>query len=184
MASEPTNGPAGDICGFVMTDVGYNDGTIDPDWFDVMRPTKLPSFDGEFGDDGETYFSVRQTRFGIKAWQPAGDHDVRGIFEFELFGVGDDAGQTTFRLRHAYLQCRKFGIRQYWSTFMDIDVFPNTIECWGPTGMILYRNIQARCMPLMGDTHNIAISIERPGFSGDGGLHDDLIEDQGFKPHF
>ena len=33
-----------DLYGFVMTDTGYDFGQTDPNWFDVMRPTKLPSY--------------------------------------------------------------------------------------------------------------------------------------------
>ena len=33
-----------DIYGFIMMDAGYNFNQIHPDWFDVVRPTKLPSF--------------------------------------------------------------------------------------------------------------------------------------------
>ena len=33
-----------EIYGQVMTDGGYNFNTIDPDWFDMMRPSKLPSY--------------------------------------------------------------------------------------------------------------------------------------------
>ena len=167
-------GPTADLYGFVMTDVGYNAGRIDPDWFDVMRPTKLPSFENEFGNDGETWLSVRQTRFGLKYWQPTAKHDLRGILEWELFGVGEDAGQTTFRLRHAYLQYDKFGAGQYHSVFMDMDIFPDSIEYWGPTGMILFRNVQVRYMPVMGNTHNVAISFEKPGASGDAGRYDEF----------
>src|SRR5262245_30900597 len=38
-----------EVYGYVMTDFGYNFQTINPDWFDTMRPTKLPSFRDEFG---------------------------------------------------------------------------------------------------------------------------------------
>ncbi|RLA50345.1 MAG: hypothetical protein DRR42_13390 [Gammaproteobacteria bacterium] len=124
-------GPTAELYEFVMADAGYNNGRIDPDWFDVMRPTKLPSFENEFGKDGGTWLGVRQSRFGIKFWQPTAKHDLRDIFEFELFGVGDDAGQTTFRLRQAYLQYNKFGAGQYHSVFMDMDIFPDSIEYWG-----------------------------------------------------
>ena len=31
------------VYGHVMTDAGYQFFTADPNWFDVMRPTKLPS---------------------------------------------------------------------------------------------------------------------------------------------
>jgi len=30
---------------------------------------------------------------------------------------------------------------------MDIDVFPNTIDYWGPSGMVFYRNVQMRWTP-------------------------------------
>jgi hypothetical protein len=167
--------PRMEIYGHVMTDAGYNDGQIHPDWYDVMRPTKLPAYENEFGEDGETFFSVRQTRFGVKSWTPVGDKEIYGIFEFELFGTGSDAGQTTFRLRHAYLEYEQFGAGQYWSPFMDIDVFPNSLEYWGPSGMVFFRNIQLRWMPIKGETR-LTIAIERPGASGDRGTFEDRVE--------
>ena len=174
----------GQMYGFVQTDAGYNTGRINPDWFDVIRPTQLPGYENEYGEDGETYFSVRQTRFGIKASAPAGSHDVRGIFEWEMFGVGDDVGQTTIRLRHAYLQWGHFGAGQYWSPFMDINVFPNSLEYWGPSGMAFFRNVQVRWMPLMDENNHMTIALERPGASGDNGNWDDVIETRNMKPHF
>jgi len=174
----------GQIYGFVQTDAGYNTGRINPDWFDVVRPSMLPSYENQYGEDGETYFSVRQTRFGIKWAAPAGKHDVRGIFEWELFGVGSDAGQTTIRLRHAYLQWGHFGAGQYWSPFMDINVFPNTLEYWGPPGMAFFRNVQVRWMPVMTETNQLTLALERPGASSDNGKWDDTIEARGIKAHF
>src|SRR5262245_37106747 len=41
-----------DIYGFVQMDAGYDFKQVDPDWFDVIRPTKLPSKKDEFGADG------------------------------------------------------------------------------------------------------------------------------------
>ena len=133
-----------EIYGHVMTDAGYQIKTADPNWFDVLRVTKLPTFHGQFAPDGNTYFSVRQTRFGVKSNTPTKIGNLFTQFEFELFGTGADAGQTTFRLRHAYGQIGKFGAGQYWSPFMDVDVFPNTLEYWGPSGMVFFRNIQRK----------------------------------------
>ncbi|HXY49031.1 MAG TPA: hypothetical protein VEI01_06235, partial [Terriglobales bacterium] len=90
-----------DLYGFVMLDSGYDFGQIDPNWFDVERPTKLPAFANEFGGNGNVYYGVRQTRFGVKTSTPTGLGDLKTWFEFELFGTGVDAGQTTFRLRQA-----------------------------------------------------------------------------------
>jgi hypothetical protein len=160
--------------GFAMMDAGYNNKAVDPDWFDAQRPTKLESFKDQFGKDGNTFFSVRQTRFGVKSWLPSDMGELKTTFEFEMYGVGVDAGQTTIRLRHAYGELGKWGAGQTWSPFMDIDVFPNTVEYWGPNGMVFFRNVQLRYMPIQGDTR-MTIALERPGASGDAGVHTDII---------
>jgi len=158
------------LYGFVMTDIGYDANRIDPDWYDVVRPTKLPTYENQYGTDGNSYFSARQTRFGVQSGVQTGLGELFTQFEWELFGVGVDAGQTTIRLRHAYGQLGHFGVGQYWSPFMDIDVFPNSVEYWGPNGMAFFRNIQVRWMPIMGDTR-LTFALERPGASADGGVY-------------
>src|SRR5215471_14037349 len=57
-----------DIYGFAMLDMGFDFNQNDPLWFDVMRPTKLPSSPDQFGKDGNFYSGVRQTRFGVKGY--------------------------------------------------------------------------------------------------------------------
>jgi hypothetical protein len=173
-----------DLYGFVMLDSGYDFKTNDPDWFDVVRPSKLPSVAGQFAPDGKVYFGVRQTRFGVKTATDTGLGKLKTHFEFELFGTGVDAGQTTFRLRHAYGELGAFGAGQTWSPFMDPDVFPNTIEYWGPTGMVFFRNIQFRWMPVRSDTTRLTFAVERPGASADGGVYADRIELQDVRPKF
>ena len=171
------------IYGFAMLDAGYQFKQNDPDWFDVVRPVKLPSFPNEFAPNGNTYFSVRQSRLGIKSSTPTKYGELKTQFEFELFGTGAQAGQTIFRLRHAYGELGHFGAGQQNSTFMDGDVFPNTIEYWGPNGMVLFRNVQFRWMPLKG-RNAVTIALERPGASADQGRFVDRIELSGVKPHF
>jgi len=172
-----------EIYGHVMLDSGYNFGQSDPDWFDVMRPTKLPGSKNEFGPDGTTFWGVRQTRFGVRTSNPTSLGDLKTLFEFELFGTGVDAGQTTFRLRHAYGELGQFGAGQTWSPFMDIDVFPNSLEYWGPNGMVFFRNVQFRWMPVRGNSR-LTFAVERPGASADQGIYQDRIELKNIKPKF
>jgi hypothetical protein len=183
MFAQPAQPPRFEIYGFAMTDAGYNFDQIDPLWFDVVRPTKLPSFEDEFAPDGQTFFSVRQTRFGVRANVPTTVGELKTQFEWELFGVGVDAGQTTIRLRHAYGQLGQFGAGQTWSPFMDIDIFPNSIEYWGPNGMPFFRNVQVFWMPVSG-TSRITFALERPGASADQGLVADRIELEDVRPRF
>jgi outer membrane DcaP-like protein len=172
-----------DLYGFIMLDGGYNADQIQGDWYDTVRPTKLPSFAGEFAPDGNFFYGVRQTRFGVKTNTPTSMGNLFTQFEFEMFGTGVDAGQTTIRLRHAYGELGAWGAGQYWSPFMDIDVFPNSVEYWGPNGMAFFRNVQVRYMPIKGDTR-MTIALERPGASADQGVYAGRVELQDVKPRF
>jgi hypothetical protein len=175
--------PSLEIYGFAMLDIGHDFKTINPNWFDTMRVTRLPSFEGEFGEDHNTFAGVRQSRLGVRSSTPTDLGDFRTTFEFELFGTGVDEGQTTFRLRHAYGELGQFGAGQTWSPFMDPDVFPNSVEYWGPTGMVFFRNVQLRYMPMVGE-HSVTLALERPGASGDQGVYADRVELDGIRPRF
>jgi hypothetical protein len=175
--------PSMEIYGFAMLDMGHDFTAIHPNWFDTMRVTRLPSFEGEFGEDHNTFAGVRQSRLGVRSTTPTALGNLNTTFEFELFGTGVDEGQTTFRLRHAYGEVGQFGAGQTWSPFMDPDVFPNSLEYWGPTGMVFFRNVQARWMPLTGD-RSVIIAAERPGASGDAGVYADRVELQNIRPRF
>jgi hypothetical protein len=102
--------------------------------------------------------------------------ELKTIFEFELYGVGVDAGQTTFRLRHAWGELGDWGAGQTWSPFMDPDVFPNSIEYWGPSGMVFFRNVQLRWTPIQNENNIFMVALERPGASGDQGVYADRVE--------
>ena len=44
-----------DIYGFAMLDIGENFTQIHPDWYDTMRVSKLPSFDGRVRQGRQTF---------------------------------------------------------------------------------------------------------------------------------
>jgi len=157
-APQSTSKLSAKVYGFVMADAIYDFKRVDPDWQDTLRVTTIPTESGLYGNDGNFVFSVRQSRLGI-----SGDYgeDITYKLEGELFGVGSDQGQTTLRVRHAWATYKNFGMGQTWSNFMDIDIFPNTIDYWGPTGMVFYRNKQARYTFPMGEDE-FSVSIEDP----------------------
>ncbi len=101
----------------------------------------------------------------------------------DMFGVGADEGQTTIRPRHYYAEIGRFAVGQTNTPFMDGDVFPNTVEYWGPTGMVFFRNIQIRYAPMLGE-NELFLALERPGASSDLGPFQDRIELDSVKGHF
>jgi hypothetical protein len=158
-----------------MLDLIYDFNQVDPNWFDMVRPSRLPAFANQFGEDGNFWASVRPSRLGVRSWLPTSLGEIRTEFEFDLLGVGPDAGQTTFHLRHAWGELGPFLAGQTWSPFMDPDIFPNYLEFWGPNGMVFYRNVQLRWTPIRG-VHSLAVAFERPGATGDSGEFADRVE--------
>lgn len=167
--------PRVELFGQLVTDVIYDFYQNAPAFFDVVRPTQLPAFTDEFGRDGRQYFSVRPTRFGVRLNLPTKAGRVDGIFDWDLYGTSALPGRAGFSLVRAYASMGKWGAGQFDSPFMDIDVFPNTIEYWGPSGMLFFRNVQVRYMPIQGASR-VTVALERPGASGDRGDVDDHLD--------
>ncbi len=178
----PIPGPTLEIYGFGQVDAIADFNQVDPNWADSLRPSKMPSSPNQYGEDGRFNLSAKQTRFGVRADMPSSD--VKGQFEFDLFGTGKDAGLTTMRMRHAWGQWKHIGGGMTNSAFMDADVFPNSIEYWGPNGMLFLRNAQVWYEFVNDGSSNARIAIEAPGASGDQGQFADREELQNVKPRF
>jgi hypothetical protein len=176
--------PVLEIYGFGQADAISDFEQNDPNWYDVNRPSRLPSVGHEFGQDRHFYLSPRQSRFGAMSTLPTSNGDVTAKFEFDMFGVGQNAGQTTIRLRHAYGQWKQIGAGQTNSEFMDVDVFPNILDYWGPNGMLFFRNVQVFWEPYRAGDSNARVAIEAPGASADTGIFGSRIELQNIKARF
>ena len=74
-----------EIYGYMMTDAGYNFNAIDPDWFDVMRPTKLPKYKNQYGPEGNYFISIRQTRLGFRSSTKTKLGELKTQFDFDFF---------------------------------------------------------------------------------------------------
>jgi len=157
------------VYGFAMVDMGYNFNQIDPRWFDALRINRLPTYKNQFAPDGTFFFGVRQTRFGVAGYTPTKMGDLKVVYEFDMFGTGSDEGQTTMRLRYAYGELGRFLAGQATSPFMDDDAWPNTVEYWGPCGMVFYRNVQILYAPIKTADKELFIALERPGSGADKG---------------
>jgi len=176
--------PTLEIYGFAQADAIVDFEQNNPDWYDVLRPSRLPSFPHEFGSDGHFYLSPRQSRFGVKSNLPTADGDLKAQFEIDMFGVGRDAGLTTIRLRHAWGQWKQIGAGQTNSVFTDVDVFPNILDYWGPNGMLFFRNVQVYWEPYRDGDSNVRVAVENPGASGDAGVVADRIQLQNVRGRF
>ncbi len=160
--------PSFEVYGFAQLDYIQDFNRVNPAWDATLRPSRIPTTEGTYGSDGQAILSARQSRLGVQSTIPTDKGDLYTKFEFDLFGVGADEGQTTIRLRHAYGQFGHILGGQTNSLFMDGDIFPNTIDYWGPTGMVFYRTPQLRWTQA-NENNSFAVAIEVPGTDVDTG---------------
>ncbi len=110
---------------------------------------------------GETYLHARTSRLGIEAATPTQYGllmaKVEGDFNNDprtgnsaVYGslaniyTQQATNSYDFRLRHAYFQLGSWLVGQTWSTFMDIDNTPETVDFNGPIGSTFVRQPQIR----------------------------------------
>jgi len=164
-----------EIFGQVMLDAIYDFKRVDPEWNATLRPSKIPvncPGDAGCGNDGETVLSVRQSSLGFRGFIPTPLGQLTTLLDFDLFGSG--GGSTDFRLLDAWAELGWFGAGQYYTLFMDVDTFPNTIDYWGPSGMVFVRNPQLRITPYNREGVKLAFSLEAPGAAIDTGKVSDV----------
>ena len=151
-----------ELYGFVQLDAIQDFNRVNPDWDATLRPSRIPTEEGQFGGDGQSVFSIRQSRLGAKATGVVAGKPYEAKFEFDLYGTGVDAGQTTFRVRHMYAKWGGQLIGQTNTLFMDGDIFPNVVDYWGPTGMVFVRTPQIRWTFWDRDGWTAAVALEHP----------------------
>ncbi len=161
------------ISGMVHMDVIYDLKQMDPDWIGGFRPSKIPVYttDPGWGTYGHLYYSVRQSTFKFEGVLPTRHKwgPLRLRFEFDLFGLGIHAGETTLRFRLAYGDWGPFRVGKDWSTFIDLEAFPNNYDWWGPSGMALLATEVIRYTQNLGSKSKLEFALEIPGSEVDPG---------------
>jgi len=91
------------------------------------------------GDRTNSNLIAKETRLSIVIRGPAEGRELRMYVEGDFYGSG-----SAFRLRHAYGTWGGLLAGQYWSTFVDEDNFPRTIDFESPTAFAQVRQAQLR----------------------------------------
>ncbi|RAJ75031.1 hypothetical protein CLV59_11077 [Chitinophaga dinghuensis] len=161
---------SGKLGGFVVADFKNTKltigGYIQADFiYDFKQPGNTQSFIPSSipinnASQGILTFTPRQTRLTIGSESDTKLGKLKTILEFDLFNPD---GTSVPRLRHAWGQVGRWGAGQYWSGFMDIDVFPNTLDYEGPNAMVFTRQIQVRYTQPLSRKSTLAFSFENPG---------------------
>jgi hypothetical protein len=166
-----------DYYGHLQTDSIYDFKRVDPGFESTLRPSTIPTQSGTFGDEGRFIQSVKQTQLGFRGEIPTNYGTVKSWFEFDLFDTSGDGG-TDFNFRHGWVELGGLGFGQTNSNFMDISIFPNVVDWWGPSGMIFNRNPQIRYTWSMERSH-FAVALEKPNGSFNVGIFGEISPEFG-----
>lgn len=82
---------------------------------------------------------AKETRLSLDVRGDVDGHELRMYVETDFYGTS-----SALRLRHAYGQYNGLLAGQTWSTFMDDDNFPRTIDFESPTAFAMVRQAQVR----------------------------------------
>ena len=168
-----------ELYGQVMLDAIHDFRKSNPDWNATLRPSLIPvncPGDPGCGKDGASILSIRQSSLGVRASIPTSLGLLKTDFSFDLFGSD---GSTKIHWLQAWATLGMYGAGQTYSNFMDIDVFPNVLDYWGPSGMTFLRNPQLRITPLQRDGMTMAFSWELPYSAIDTGKVSELAPEFG-----
>jgi DcaP outer membrane protein len=105
---------------------------------------------------------AKQTRFSFEARRPTTHGNLRFYLENDFFGSSDS---YQFRLRHAYGQLGNTYAGYGYSTFMDADSLPDTLDFAGPggAGYLLVAGIHHSFA--MGKGNTLTVAAEDAGRS-------------------
>lgn len=142
------------IGGYIKMDMIYDrDPVGDKDQFLV---SELPAS----GADDQFHMHIKQTRINFELRRPTDNYGpLRILIENDFFGSNDS---TNYRLRHAYAQLGNVLGGYTYSTLVDADALPNTLDFAGPGGAIYLLTPQLRLSTHVTENTNVSFAIERP----------------------
>ncbi len=154
------------IHGYAKADFFYD---VNGKLGDSVFFSTLPFKGSQRDKDGGFRAHVKQTRFSIETRTPTDWGTLKTLVEGDFFGGSGNetvSNSSVFRLRHAYGEFDGgFGdllIGQSWSTFLDVDAYPWTVDFFGPVGVPFIRQVQARYTYKFGEGTSVAFAIENP----------------------
>ena len=91
---------------------------------------------------GKNVLTGQTSRFGFETSTPMGNGAFNTKIEADFYGYcGSECNRNRLRLRHAYGEYAGWLIGQTWSTFMDLDNLPETVDFNGPPGATSRRPV-------------------------------------------
>jgi hypothetical protein len=105
-----------------------------------------------------TTLHIRQSRFNVEIRRPTPIGGLRILYENDFFGTSP----TSFHLRHLYGQLGNVLVGWTFTTFMDVDSIPDTLDFEGPGGLVFMPQAQFRYTWPITKASSLAFGVEKP----------------------
>jgi DcaP outer membrane protein len=109
------------------------------------------------GEDKRTTYTPAASRVNVDLRSPSRVGDFRTFLEWDFAATG-----RTARLRHAFIQARRWTIGQTWSTFSDPEAEPIGIDFEGLNAISLFRQPQIRFTESLRENLSLSLAVENP----------------------
>jgi len=126
----------------------------------------------EAGKGERTSFTAAQSRLAFDFRMPSGMGLLRAFTEADFAGSG-----SSLRLRHAYGQAGPLLVGQTWTTFSNVQAFPEVIDFEGLDGMVFGRQPQVRGTFSPARWFSAAIALEASQIQVTGGTPAPAVPD-------
>lgn len=121
---------------------------------DSFDPRTIPT-DGS--DGSNTRMHARQSRLNLDVVRPTSSDPMHFVIEGDFFG-----DNSAFRLRKAYAEMGRVLGGQTWTSFMDENGMPETLDFESPIGYPQIRQAQIRYTTKLEGGDSFAFSVEDP----------------------
>lgn len=129
---------------------------------------------------GKVLLTAQTSRFGFESSTPTAMGPFNTKVEADFYAYcGAECNRNRLRLRHAYGEYAGWLAGQTWSTFMDLDTLPETVDFNGPVGSTFRRPVQLRYTYSNPSLAKFQVALEDPS---DGARRPNLVlrADKGF----
>ncbi len=153
--------------GYVKLDAIYSDRSagVDSTGDQELEPGSIPVGPAAAANDrNQVTLHARQSRLFFKTSTPTDRGDLGTYLEFDLFGASGNesvSNSNNLRVRHAYGTLGGWLFGQTWTTFSDVDAYPETVDFGGTVGQIFVRQAQVRWTQAFADGE-WSIALENP----------------------
>ncbi len=149
--------------GFVEADMIHDlNATAPGDNFTNLREQPLKLRD-KGASKAKTTITAETSRFGFQSVTPTSIGNFETKLEMDFYGYcGAECNRNRMRLRHAYGEYAGWLVGQTWSTFMDLDDLPETVDFNGPVGLPFSRRSMIRYTYDNTSSSKFSVALEDP----------------------